>query len=218
MAEDTVNTDNVQEPAKDDNMIMCPCCGQNTLHKPITPKQDVVDQWLACIVTGTPFSHTYSMYKDRIKVTVTVADDKLRRTMTELRTWLTRAMDRLWPELERRPFNVDEMLVRCQVLGCITAIDVKDKDKVLTALPSAIVSSVYNSIKPFVDTAIFGDQNQAEFKTVLLDCHTRLYDTKNVSAVPMDLLASAVYTHATLNRYMLDMGTASDFWTGIELA
>ena len=53
-----------------EELVKCPCCGKLTLTKPIKVKQDQLDKFLACTLTGVPYSSTYKLYKGSLLVTV----------------------------------------------------------------------------------------------------------------------------------------------------
>ena len=107
----------------DDNLIVCPCCHQKTLHKPVKPNAQVTDQWMACLITGVPFNHTYPIYGGRINVTVT----RLSPELVDMEVKVGAALDKLsaieWSA--GAPVNFDIMKTMYKLCIGITSISMK---------------------------------------------------------------------------------------------
>lgn len=59
-----------EKEKKAPEFITCPCCGKPTLVKPLELNGPILDHYIACLVSGVPFSHTYPIYKGKLEVTV----------------------------------------------------------------------------------------------------------------------------------------------------
>jgi hypothetical protein len=62
MAEETTNVEQTKD--KEPEFIKCPCCGEMTLRKPLDIKSIVLDEYMASIISGVPFQHTYTLYNN----------------------------------------------------------------------------------------------------------------------------------------------------------
>ena len=60
-------------PDEKENAV-CPCCGEKTLKRPVKVDGKIVDDYLASIMTGIPFSHTFNMFDGRLKITCGLSD------------------------------------------------------------------------------------------------------------------------------------------------
>lgn len=56
---------------------ICPCCGMQSLSEVPQVSQDVLDQYIACIMTGEPFIKTYLAYDGKISIQVSNMTDTL---------------------------------------------------------------------------------------------------------------------------------------------
>ena len=64
--------ENKKEEVKlEDAKVICPCCGKPTLDKQLKVSDALLDHFVSCILTHTPFFNDYSLYNDRIQITCT---------------------------------------------------------------------------------------------------------------------------------------------------
>ena len=64
-------TETQKEPAqKEPELMLCPCCNKRTLVRPIEAKGELLDHYMACILSGEPFWREYPVYHGNLLVTV----------------------------------------------------------------------------------------------------------------------------------------------------
>jgi len=192
------------EEPKDDNMMRCPCCGERTLHKPLEIKSIVLDEYMASIITGVPFSHTYTIH-DSIDITVEMPLKKdvlaYERAIAELNKLRPSAPNQ---EIADKLRAAASMI---QIYGNITSIVTKkDKTIVKTYTPSEVV-------KQFV-TAIKDVEGNVE---LIAEAYDNSDTTDNMSTIPEVMLNAIVRTHRDVYGVLLETGFNETFWKGIEL-
>lgn len=212
--EDNKNEQNSTE-AEESNMDICPCCGKRSIPKPAKINADLMDQWLACMVTATPFSHEYPLYDGRIKITVTrLADgdrDKVQRVVTILNT----LKGKEWGD-NGKPCDIPELVALLQVLASIEQVKVFSGGQTNLYNPKKAVLDACDNIIAFEDKIATFDCVDV-WKGTVSTCYNKLQNPTVVSGVPLVMLSAAARAHAELYNLLLSNGFDKDFWQGIEL-
>jgi len=201
MAEEIKNDTQTQD---NNEYMRCPCCGEMTLHKPLEVKSIVLDEYMSSIITGVPFSHTYTLH-DSIDVTVEVPLKKdalmLQRALKQLEKLRTAAKSQEESDKLRAAWSM------IQVYGNIVSIVTrKDNATVNTYFPSECIKQFVSAIKDM-------DGNI----DLIIEAYESCDTTENMSTIPEIMLNAIVKTHGDVYRVLMDTGFNETFWKGIEL-
>lgn len=205
--------------------IKCPCCGEYTLHKPATIKSMILDEYMASIMSGIPFSHTYRLYNDSVTVTATELnkqDSAVVYTATQYLAELIRAsegIDIAAATLFKDLYNTSH--VYSHITSIVTA---QDGEVVNTYTPTSAMQSLMtelNNNQKLIQNYLDPDYEE-EDKAAIIDLCKKLHNTycssKTLSSLPEAVIKTIVQTHDDIYAILLDTGFDSNFWTGIELA
>lgn len=218
-------TENTTEKQADENkgkeeLVRCPCCGKLTLQKPLKPNQDLVDQWLSCMLTATPFHHTYQVYDGRMKITATQLSSEDIDLVDDLVSTLQYVKDMDWSSPERGgscPVRVDQMLGASRLYISILVVSITSEGTEKTYKPAAMVKAAAGIVKG-KETAIRAGASVDEWIPALKECERLLLAPENMSAVPLPMIMGVAEAHNRLSRILMDTGFDDAFWEGIELA
>ena len=201
-----------QEP-KEEELAICPCCGQKTLHKPVTPDQELTDHFLSCMLTGTPYAKDYELYGGKLVVNVSQVTSelstKVEHVCTILDNWDKQLAD------SKAPIQIIKDAVR--IFACIPKVQLKTAvGSVL--LPSDQIMLICGKVETYHNKRL----EQANTDEYLKNCVSELLamasDTTVLSAVPKDVLMSLIQIHANLYTILVDSGFDANFWERIKLA
>ena len=202
MSDEVKTTEETQQAPVYD---ICPCCGKPTLIKPVVVKDALLDQYMACIISGVPFTHTYPIYNGRIKITVSVLDRATAGLVTRVTSLLEAVEDAADAATKDK---IARILSAIRLYCFIDTITINAGDKTREYHPAATARDVCNQ---FLIKDI--DLTEAISKQLLV-----LQDQQNVSNVPAAILMRTVEGHNQLNTILLTAGFDENFWEGIELA
>lgn len=210
--EDNENKQNSTE-AEDSNMDICPCCGKRSIPKPAKINADLMDQWLACMITATPFSHEYPLYAGRIKITVSKLSleqqDSLRMANAAIVQY---AYNKQQDELA---CDIPDLRALLQLLSVIQSIEVTKKSSILFR-PQDIVMGACSDI--LAASKHSGESATETIEEALKRAYGNLTDPSKVSGIPTNTLITVAKAHADLYTILLSNGFDNSFWAGIELA
>ena len=203
MAEETTENKEIKEP----EMIKCPCCGELTLRKPLDIKSIILDEYMASIITGVPFAHTYIVY-DSIDITVEIPAKKDAQFMLAAVQKLNHlASTYNDPKDEDIAPKLRDAAGLIQTYGTVLSVVTrKDKQVVKSYTPSEAVRDFCAAIK---------DMNND--KQLILEAYEELNTPEVLSAVPDMMLRAITDTHDHVYKILLDTGFNETFWKGIEL-
>lgn len=213
-------TETQKEPAqKEPELMLCPCCNKRTLVRPIEAKGELLDHYMACILSGEPFWREYPVYHGNLLVTVsqlTAEEQTLTETgLSELT--ILEAMLNAAPKSELDKIQHIKNLIKLYV--SVPSIKVKSRDKGFVSFSpkTHVLSScaVIIGIAPKLATDELNTQTALE---EVGKAHKLLTNQKLVSAVPHPLLMSVIESHNYLYNILLASGFDTNFWEGIELA
>jgi hypothetical protein len=199
------------EETKKEERIKCPCCGELTLRKPLEIKSLILDEYMASIVTGIPFSHTYTVH-DTIDVTATVPT----KSETQLMLTVSQRLDNLASTVTAADSIAEAVLndkIRAavgmiQTYGTITSIVTHNKDKIIKTYTPA------ESIKKFCLAVGELGNDKEKIVAAYETCDT----ADSLSTLPDLMLRAISKTHNDIYTILLDTGFNETFWKGIELA
>lgn len=198
-----------QETVPEKTSTICPCCGKPTLEYPIQHIPDVLlDQFMACMMSGTPFTHRYEMYDGRMAVTVSQMTEEHRLIVTEILRILDVAKD---TGLEVPGVDLTTLGSIARTFVHITEIDIKAGGVTKSYRPSDLVRDIRDRLhKAEPDKTALADAIQS--------AHATLTSPNNMAAVPPAQILAVIETHAKVLDILMDAGFDKNFWKGIELA
>ena len=196
MAEETAETTKPE-------FMKCPCCGELTLRKPLEIKSQILDEYMASIITGVPFAHTYTIH-DSIDITVEMPSKKDAQIIFNTAKKLDQ-LAAIQPEEYAQQLRSYAGMIQTygNVLSIVTR---KDKKIVKTYAPSEAIRELCNTIKELGDNVSLIIESCAEKDTP--EC---------LSTVPDIMLRAIMKTHNDIYTILLDTGFNETFWRGIEL-
>lgn len=202
--------DEVKEQEQEDK-VTCPCCGQPTLKRPVKVDSKIVDDYMASIITGEPFNHTFEMFDGKLKITASLASRDTGITLYRF-VFLV------------EPYSNDSTIVR-DLLGVVNAyysikkIIVSSKtngDKVY--FPSMHVLEMCRDIvEKWEHADLKSDEQKEAFKKELEDAYNKITNPEILSSTPPPLLTHVLTDFRALENVMLVAGFDENFWKGIEL-
>lgn len=217
MADETTTETTVTAETKEE-LIKCPCCGEMTLRKPLdTSKMGIVlDEYMASIISGVPFTHTYTVY-DNIDITVEVplkreaqALHRAVQNLEQLRStqMVTPLTEGINPGAKDKADKLRDAAMMVQVYANITSIVTKkDGRTVKMYTPAEIVKTFLSTVKDV--------GNNIE---LIVESYETADTPDNLSTVPELMLQAITATHARMYQVLMDTGFNENFWKGIELA
>ena len=208
-----------KQEEKQEEYVICPCCKNPTKKKTLKPNQALVDHWLSCMMTNTPFSHTYKIYDGKLEITVvrltTEQLDKLALFCTLVNLLIKRF------ERENLGIDKDSLLNAVKLNLCIKSIALNP-----SSLTGGRLFPVGDNVQAVIDSVLTEkdaiymkkEDDDARLKALILDVVAKMRNDDMLSSVPVQLRLAAVETHAAVHEALLSFGFDDSFWAGIELA
>ena len=213
MAEEETNS---QEPSAEQQYDICPCCGKPTLKRPVKPSQMLMDHWMACMISGTPFTHTYPLFNGRVEITVGIMSSETEGKLSLLTSLLDLAFK--WMESSPdKPVNMPQVKAMARMCSVIHKIRLKaSANDWREFLPIDALDIAIKKLLPLRET-LMEDKEPIGIADILMDIQTLLTAPTTISSLPMDLLATTTEAHMQLNNILMNAGFDENFWSGIEL-
>lgn len=208
MADETTAapTEKKEEP----KMATCPCCGQETIKRPVKVDGKIIDDYLASIMTGVPFSHTFPMFDGRLKITVSVADKQEGLVLYRF-VFMT------------EPFAQESSTVR-DFLGLVNTycsirkiIVTKGEDQNVYMPAEHVIEACRKIVDVWEKEDLAKEEKKAEFLQALQTAYNELIVPAVVSSTPMLILNRILTDFRTIESLLLEAGFDENFWKGIEL-
>ena len=199
----------IQEQAPDKTANICPCCGKPTLDYPIPHIPDMLlDQFMACMISGTPFTHRYELYGGRIAITVSQMTEDHRLTVADILRIIGTAKDMgaLAPGVD-----LDTLGSLARTMIHIVEINIKTGGTSKMCRPSDRVRDAHELLRR-------AEHDKDALQQAVRSAHAALTSPDNISSVPPAQLLAVIETHAKLLDILMDAGFDKNFWKGIELA
>lgn len=205
--ETTAPTEKKEEP----KMATCPCCGQETIKRPVKVDGKIIDDYLASIMTGVPFSHTFPMFDGRLKITVSVADKQEGLVLYRF-VFMT------------EPFAQESSTVR-DFLGLVNTycsirkiIVTKGEDQNVYMPAEHVIAACRKIVDVWEKEDLAKEEKKkAEFLQALQTAYNELIVPAVVSSTPMLILNRILTDFRTIESLLLEAGFDENFWKGIEL-
>lgn len=192
------------------DMAICPCCGKPTVKKPIKVDSKIVDDYMASIITGVPFNHTFEMF-----------DGKLALTVGAVPRDTSILLYRFGFLVE--PFAITDTPV-ADLLGLVNAyhgiqkivVNSSKGDKIY--MPGThIIEACKKLVEAWSGKDLTNAETKAEFIQAVQQLYIQLASTDVVSATPPAVITRVVNDFRALETIMLEAGFDENFWKGIEL-
>ena len=207
MADETTNETAATETKEE--LIKCPCCGELTLRKPLdTSKMGIVlDEYMASIISGVPFTHTYTVY-DNIDVTVEVPLKREAQALYRSVQKLEKLRADVLAEDKDKADKLRDAAVMVQLYSNITSIVTKREGKqVKMYTPAEAVKNFLSTVKDVGDNV-----------DLIIESYETADVPENLSTLPELMLQAILTTHRDMYNVLMDTGFNENFWKGIELA
>jgi len=198
------------EEKKPENAL-CPCCGQPTLKKPVKVDGKIVDEYLASIMTGVPFSHTFRLFDGKLKITTTMADRDEGRSLWKFL--------QLVEPFSRTSAQVADLLGLVNTYCSIKKIEVTGKDKKarIYTPAKAVTDACIDFLETWQNKDLGEEATKNKFFDGVLDMYNKLKPTDVLSSTPPVVLTRVINDFRALEAIMLEAGFDENFWKGIEL-
>ena len=202
-----------KEHGPDDSLVRCPCCGQYTLKKPIKPNGELVDQWLACVSTGIPFSNTYRLYGGKLLITAVQPSASTGAELAYAAAIINRAIDdSTYTGLQST--ELQSLNNAISLYSCIRDITFTTPSR-----KTYNTGAAWDQAIALLREAANGQRAKDDTWQVKLEsAYKILTDKDNVSSLPTGVLLAVGQTHIQLTDVLMSAGFDKDFWRGIELA
>lgn len=197
--------------------ITCPCCKQQTLIKPVEVNGEILDQFLACMISGQPFAHTYQMFQGKVGITVA---HLTREFATRMRIISTK-VDGLCTDLSYETrVKVTQIMDQMKLLCNIQSVQITGGQHSAEYQPAAVVSSCLDYLDEVLTNTLDAepDTQTDQLLDVFEKISKRINNPTEVSAVPQIALVNVVEAHAQVSSILIASGFDTNFWAGIELA
>jgi len=202
------------EHASPDKYIMCPCCKHMTLKEHLNPNTALVDKWVSCMLTNTPFTHEYQLFGGKIVIEVAVLTQDEYDLIDRLGSLITFVQEKL--KDKHLDFSVSQMQTALRLHINIPSIHVKAAGKSSVYYPSKVAHDVIDSLLS-LEGLIFSWADEGAIIDQLRRAYQASVDPNTVSSVPLKLKVTTCDAHIGVYNIMLDMGFDETFWNGIEL-
>lgn len=199
-------------PQEAGELVKCPCCGKMTLHKPVKPGQDIMDHFMACMLTGTPYKQTYELYGGRMRVTVTQITNDIRRYVMDA----CAALDSWRDLLVDRNTELEEMKDALRTYSCIVDVTV-DNGTVRTFYPGEGMHELCTEITALREAVNGGKVTPDELRASVDKLNAKTKDPATISSLPPTMLMASFQLHNQLFQIMMDAGFDENFWDRIKL-
>lgn len=194
----------MEEEKKEQEVQMetCPCCGKPTLEPEKTYiSNEVIDHYLACILTGEPFAKDYYLYNGKMKVRVTSLPDE---TLDKMNL-LTSKFNFIQEEDLKDAYHL--FLSRLFTFLPIVSITIKTNGE-------EKIKDIQAVTKPLLDEAV----QHTRDKEWLDKAYQTLLDPAVILCVPKNVLNDVVVGHLKVEKLLETQSASKNFFQGIVRA
>ena len=188
----------MEEEKKEPMLLKCPCCGKLTLEEPVKVKDTELDKYVACMLTGEPYSRSYELYKGLLTITATELSDPLKDKMNLLTSKFSMLQDGELKDI------ANTFITRLFTLIPITTIAVKEGDE------NKLVD-VRGIVEPLLNEAL----QHIEDKEWLKKAYDKMCAKETVLGISKNILDKVVAKHLENCLLLQDSGFDTNFFEGI---
>ena len=176
----------------------CPCCGQMSLPEIPELSQDVLDYYIACVMTGQPFVKTYLAYDGKIAIQVSSFNDDLAAKALQAVSFI----DNTKLQLQVRQ-TAKYITYRLLVIPSIN----------ITSKNTSKTFNVQEMILKAIDTMLSCDQDCDKAAQQYIQTIT---SSKVCSGLPAKLLDQVTKHHTDLMNALIQRGFDQSFCKSIQ--
>lgn len=181
-----------------EGMTICPCCGRLTFPTNTELSQDLVDEYMACVLSEEPFRHTYRLFNNKVAITCGQPSAADMREFSKLGVKISKLQD------QNLRTEADILLYRLTSLYAVKCITIQANGGRKVYQVEAVCRQVLNDL-------LQSNITPQKIKQSL----DKLDNPQNVSATPLSVLTKVIDTHTNVSRLLLTVGFDSDFYKGI---
>lgn len=207
------------EEKKEVQKIKCPCCGELTLNQPVQVKSIILDEYMASIITGVPFTHTWELYNGTVKITVESLDKAtnaaLSAAVKAVDDWSRKLEEGTLTQLDAAKYTMlakplrDTLRMYCSIKEIIILRDGKLQKQFMPA------DVIREAMKKLFEASFVSDEAMA---AAIEEYNKRCVDPAVLSTLSESIIRTVIVAQADLYTLLLDNGFDTNFWAGIELA
>ena len=189
----------VNQETEEQRLMICPCCGKPTMPVPAVVQGDVKEAFLASLLSGVEYKHTYRLFNGKLQITV-------RDLPNDIRDLMIRAANKAILEKdEEKQRQLNMAVARLSKLAPIVDIfiDLGEEEKPKSYNIQALV---YNSLN-----GLIAANGIEQYKQI----NKNLIDAIQVSAVPSVVIQRVLDTHTKQMAVLLQSGFDETFSMGI---
>lgn len=198
---------------KDENKTTCPCCGKTTLIRPVKVDGKIVDDYLACIMTGVPFSHQFNLFDGKLQISAGVIGREEGIKLYSLVFMLDPFAEK--SNAIRDFIGILNMYINIKQV----IVKTSEKDDPNVYFPAKhIMESCTKLLDKWEHEDLHDEEKKTEFIKDVQQEYDMLSSAEVLSATPVPILARLIGDFRTLESILLETGFDENFWKGIKLA
>ena len=175
----------------------CPCCGAQTFQLPVKPDHQDTQLYLACMLTGQPFSKVYHLFKGKVMLKVSQLSKEQLKSLQALQYIVESCQD---PQLKTQMEQLLPIIYSFKPLKYITVQTSDDQH----------TYRIDQVIQEAMDTLLAGVDLEGAKKV-----YEKLTDSKLMSSIPAYALQKVINTHLKLVNILVESGFDENFYQGI---
>lgn len=179
---------------------ICPCCGQRSLDHIPQIDSDTVDYYIACMMTGQPFTKDYKLYNGRLNIKVASISDQLITKAVQVTAVLNRS-------------NLDQKVQQALIFITYRLIPIK-QICIFSGGQKTIFTPQATVIKS-IDKLLAYQDNLDDAAKVYCQ---QVINPKACSTVPVKILDKVVGYHTQLMQALVEHGLDQSFCDSIQHA
>lgn len=211
IADTNLKENNSTDIKVEENFLVCPCCKKPTLEKPVEIKDELLDRYLSCIITGVPFSYSYNLYKNKLVICITELTEEERIAISEFNTIskiLSARLNAVDEEVLKRLLNIVSIYAR------VSIVSTNSSDAKADYFPKKYVFETINKVKDLFKNS--DNYKDKELYDLIASINVEL--SKYIPQLQPDLILSVLTSHNLLLRILSKAGEDENFIEGIEFA
>lgn len=193
--------------------VICPCCGKPTLKKPLNINGELLDRFLACVISGEPFTNTYKLYGGRVQIDTTMLDSisVMRTAVLEqhIREYASEFSGQIDAELS---IFLPLLRIYNSIRSIVVSSDGSSRVIPVSEVLAGMISRMDDKVR---DRKA---ENAEDCRRLLSDAISYLQGKDGIGVLPINVIGNIVSTHNSLYNILMDSGFDKNFWDGIELA
>lgn len=203
MTDNIENTNtNIQEEQnkQESKFVTCPCCGKDTMKVPADIDQSIKQGFLASLLTGTQYTHTYNMYNGLLSITVREASNSIKDKLIHI---ANKGMSLQNKEQSRLLNIIMTRIFKLSSIDIICVYDSVNENNTKIFQIGSFVQTILDRLDKYKDIQ---DLN------IILD---DINNPSNISSVPGVIIDKILEAHARQMNVLIQSGFDDSFSEGI---